>query len=204
MTRLTRAPFRLLIVLFAVGAGLITLAADPAAASGSYAQYAQGVLTSLPANAGARPDLEAYLDGLVSSYRQANGRKGLIASDMMREAARAQAADMMYIGKSGHKSRAGHAFDQRFGAYVDDVELYKARGENAASDRKKGAADKFKAKELFGLWLDSGGHRRNLMKREYEYVSTGVIERGDELWAVQIFWSKPVPPGNNPLIIGIQ
>jgi uncharacterized protein YkwD len=66
----------------------------------------------------------------------------------------------------------------------------------------RGTADLAKAKAIFGQWLDSGGHRRNLMSQDYEYVSTGVIERGDELWAVQIFWSKPVPPNSNPLIIG--
>jgi uncharacterized protein YkwD len=192
-----------LVILFIGFAGL-TGASVPAEAAGSYAQYARSLLQKLPENSGARPDLETYLDKLVSSYRQANGRKGLIASDMMREAARAQAADMMFAGKSSHKSRAGHSFDTRFGAFVEAAELYKARGENAASDRKKGPADMMKAKAVFDLWLDSSGHRRNLMKRDYEYVSTGVIERGDELWAVQIFWSKPVPPNSNPLIIGIQ
>lgn len=173
-----------------------------ALAAGNYAQYARSVLAGLPGNSQPRPDLEAYLDGLASSYRQSNGRKGLIASDMMREAARAQAADMMFAGKSRHTSRQGHSFDQRFSAYVEADLLYKARGENAASDRKKGPADEAKAKVLFGLWLDSSGHRRNLMKRDYDFVSTGVIQRGDELWAVQIFWSKPVPASSNPLIIG--
>ena len=185
-------------------AALLGLAAGPRPAlAGDYAHYARSLLQGLPENSGARPDLEAYLDKLVSSYRQANGRKGLIASDMMREAARAQAADMMFAGKSGHKSREGHSFDERFGAFVEASELYKARGENAASDRKKGPADMMKAKAVFDLWLDSSGHRRNLMKRDYEFVSTGVIQRGDELWAVQIFWSKPVPRNSNPLIIGI-
>src|SRR5262249_39396857 len=159
--------------------------------------YARTLLSKLPGNAGARPDLESYLDKLVSSYRQSKGRKGLIASDLMREAARAQAADMMLAGKSNHTSRAGPSFDARFGAYVEDVELYKARGENAASDRKKGPADESKARGLFALWLASSGHRSNLMKRDYEFVSTGVIQRGEELWAVQIFWSKPVPPTSN-------
>ena len=192
---------RLALVLVICGAGLL-LSGLPAEAAGNYARYARSVLGSLPDNSGARPDLEAYLDKLVSSYRQSNGRKGLIAGDMMREAARAQAADMMFTGKSRHTSREGHSFNQRFGAYVDEVDLYRARGENAASDRKKGPADKMKAKALFDLWLDSSGHRRNLMKRDYEYVSTGVIQRGDELWAVQIFWSKPIPPNSNPLIMG--
>lgn len=191
--------FCVVLLLLVTGAGPWPGAA---LAAGNYAQYARSVLAGLPGNSQPRPDLEVYLDGLASAYRQSNGRKGLIASDMMREAARAQAADMMYAGKSRHTSRAGHSFDQRFSAYVDTDLLYKARGENAASDRKKGPAGEAKAKALFGLWLDSSGHRRNLMKRDYEFVSTGVIQRGDELWAVQIFWSKPVPASSNPLIIG--
>ncbi|MGE0241380.1 MAG: CAP domain-containing protein [Parvibaculaceae bacterium] len=190
------------LVLFAMAP--VLAAGAPAEASSDYAYYARALLAKLPENAGARPDLETYLDRLVSSYRQSKGRKGLRASDLMREAARAQAADMMFAGKSNHKSRAGHSFDQRFGAYVEDVDLYRARGENAASDRKRGSADESKARGLFSLWLASGGHRRNLMKRDYEFVSTGVIQRGEELWAVQIFWSKPIPPNSNPLIFGIQ
>lgn len=192
--------FRLafLVLIAAVSSGLASLPAD---AASDYARYAQRLLTQLPENAGARPDLEEYLDKLVSSYRQSKGRKGLIASDMMREAARAQAADMMFAGKSGHKSRAGHSFSQRFGAYVENEDLYRARGENAASDRKRGPADESKARAVFDLWLDSSGHRRNLMSRDYEFVSTGVIQRGEELWAVQIFWSKPMEPGSNPLLL---
>lgn len=201
MTKTTRLVFRLLLLFLVMGAGAV-LAGSAAEAAGNYVQYARSVLKGLPGNSQARPDLEAYLDGLASAYRQSNGRKGLQASAMMREAARAQAADMMLAGGSGHTSRAGHSFDQRFSAYVDPADLYKARGENAASDRKKGPADQAKARGLFKLWLDSSGHRHNLMKREYEFVSTGVIQRGDELWAVQIFWSKPVPASSNPLILG--
>jgi uncharacterized protein YkwD len=191
-----------LAALLLLAAVIVLPASGPASASSDYAYYARSLLSRLPENAGARPDLEEYLDKLVSSYRQSKGRKRLIASELMREAARAQAADMMFAGKSNHRSRSGHGFEGRFGAYVDDVELYRARGENAASERNKGPADASKARALFALWLDSSGHRRNLMKRDYEYVSTGVIQRGEELWAVQIFWSKPIEPSNDPLVIG--
>jgi uncharacterized protein YkwD len=190
-----------LVALLLAGAVLVLTGVN-AESAGSYAQYARAVLASLPENSGARPDLEAYLDRLASSYRKSNGRKGLIASDMMREAARAQAADMMFAGSSGHTARQGHSFNQRFAAYAEATEIYRARGENAASERQKGPVDEAKAKALFQLWLESGGHRRNLMNRDYEFVSSGVIQRGDELWAVQIFWSKPVPADSNPLIIG--
>lgn len=185
---------RLICLLF-----ICLLVISPAHAASTYAAYARDILSSLPGDAEARPDLEDYLSAMVSGYRQSKNRKGLAASNLMREMARAQAADMMGLGRSGHSSSGGYRFDQRFGAYVEDVELYRARGENAASDRRKGETGKAKAKRLFQLWLDSGGHRRNLMKRDYEFVSTGVIQRGDELWAVQIFWSRPVEPGSNPL-----
>lgn len=187
-------------LILAVALMLASAGASLPAQANDYARYAKSVLASLPENAKARPDLEAYLDKRVSSYRVGNGRRQLIASDMLREAARAQAADMMYSGKSMHVSRKGHKFADRFGAYVEDIELYAARGENAASDRKKSPADKAKAERLFQSWLDSSGHRRNLMLRDYEYVSTGVIQRGNELWAVQMFWSKPREPGSNLLI----
>jgi uncharacterized protein YkwD len=179
-------------------AGCLIAAQPLPATAAEYQAYAVQILKTLPKGAQIRPDLEAYLDGLAGAYRATNGRKRLIPDNLMRVAARAQAADMMLAGQSGHRSRNGDSFDSRFGAYVDNVDLYRARGENAASERHKGPADRAKAQLLFALWLGSSGHRRNLMKRDYEFVSTGVIQRGEELWAVQIFWSRPIEP--NPLI----
>ena len=173
---------------------VVAFAPEVPALAEAYQAYAAGLLKKLPKGAEIRPDLESYLSGLASAYRVENGRKGLLAAELMRTAARAQAADMMLDGKSGHTSRNGNSFDSRFGAYVEDVDVYRARGENAASERHKGPADRAKAQRLFQLWLGSSQHRRNLMKRDYEFVSTGVVQRGDELWAVQIFWSRPVEP----------
>jgi len=175
-------------------AGLALLLGSAPAEAGRYQAYASRLLDSLPEGARIRPDLEAYLDSLADAYRISEGRKGLSADKLMVTAARAQAADMMLAGKSSHRSRNADSFDSRFGAYVDNIDLFRARGENAASERHKGPADQAKARRLFELWLDSGQHRRNLVKRDYEFVSTGVIQRGDELWAVQIFWSRPVEP----------
>jgi uncharacterized protein YkwD len=47
-----------------------------------------------------------------------------------------------------------------------------------------------KARRLFRQWLDSTGHRRNLMNRNYRYVSTGAVAIGHHLYAVQIFWER--------------
>jgi uncharacterized protein YkwD len=169
----------------------------PAAAS--YRDYAKGLVASPPGGAIVRQDLEELLDEMASAYRKGRSRLPLEASDMLREAARAQAIDNMRRGKSSHRSNRGEEFGTRFSAYVDDAELYPARGENAASDRRDDAANEAKARRLFKSWLDSSGHRRNLMSRDYEFVSTGVIQRGNEIWAVQIFWSKPKEPGSKSI-----
>lgn len=168
-------------------------------AMAGYRDYAQSLVDSPPKGVVLRPDLEAVLDEMASAYRTGKSRPALEASDQLREAARAQAIDNMSRGKSSHRSGRGEEFSTRFAAYVDDAELYPARGENAASDRRKDAANETKARRLFKSWLESSGHRRNLMSRDYEFVSTGVIQRGNELWAVQIFWSKPREPGSKSI-----
>jgi uncharacterized protein YkwD len=187
--RLALTPLLLLAVL--VLSGLPAMA--------GYRDYAHSLVDSPPKGATLRPDLEILLDQMASAYRKSKSRSALAASDQLREAARAQAIDNMKRGKSSHRSGRGEEFSTRFAAYVDDAELYPARGENAASDRRKDGADEAKARRLFKSWLESSSHRRNLMSRDYEFVSTGVIQRGNEIWAVQIFWSKPREPGSKSI-----
>ena len=176
---------------------LLLVTAAPGLAA-DYRGYAMALVKNPPQGVALRPDLEAYLDRLADAYRKGKDRGGLLADDLMRIAARAQALDMMLAGRSGHVSRTGVSFDSRFGAFVENIDLFPARGENAASDRSRKQADEVKARHLFELWLQSSEHRRNLAKRDYAFVSTGVVQRGSELWAVQIFWARPIPP--NPLI----
>ena len=143
----------------------LLIAGLPALAS--YRDYAHGLVTSLPKGAQLRPDLETLLDDMASGYRTAQSRSRLEASELMREAARAQALDNMRRGKSSHRSGRGEELSTRFAAYVENAELYPARGENAASDRRDDAAGEAKAQRLFKSWITSSGHRRNLMSRDY-------------------------------------
>jgi uncharacterized protein YkwD len=168
----------------------LLLAALPARAGG-YAGYAQSVTANLPEGAAFRPDLEEYLSARASAYRVKKRRRPLLASEQLAQAARAQAVDIMVMGRSGHRSRKGHGFAVRFKAFQEDPALTYSAGENAASDRRRGEANTAKADRLFQLWLDSTGHRKNMLGDQYVYVSTGVVQRGSELWAVQIFWGEP-------------
>ena len=94
---------------------------------------------------------------------------------------------------SATSSRNGYRFSQRFAAFADPAAVG-YHGENAARDRQPGGVDQAKAGRLFGQWLDSSGHRRNLLNPAYAYIATGAVQVGHALYAVQIFWQYEAPP----------
>ncbi|HUE45566.1 MAG TPA: CAP domain-containing protein [Aestuariivirgaceae bacterium] len=179
--------FRVLLVLAIACAG--ALLPSTGSASQAYRAFAIELLQSRPQNVAIRPDLEAYLDGLAAEARRAGGRPPVESSDLLRDAARAQALEMLQGNYVGHQSKSGFQFKHRFEAFADPW-VHGNHGENAARDRQNGPVDRDKARRLFTQWVDSTGHRRNLMNRDYRYVSTGAVEIGHHLYAVQIFWER--------------
>jgi uncharacterized protein YkwD len=175
-------------LLVLVGAALLVPASAPRAGQG-YRAYAEGLLARLPAGARLRPDLEAVLDRLAAAARRSAGKPPLTASNLLRTAARAQALEMLLGNFVGHSSSSGYQFKHRFEAFADPEE-HGNHGENAARDRQDGAVDAGKAKRLFQQWLDSSGHRRNLMNPSYAFVASGAVAKGHHLYAVQIFWER--------------
>ncbi|MGI9413551.1 MAG: CAP domain-containing protein [Hyphomicrobiales bacterium] len=158
------------------------------AAAESYQDFALRLVRKPPKGARFRPDLESYLDKLATTARRKKGRRGVASNGLLLPAARAQAVEMLTGDFVGHRSKSGYRFGARFEAFAGEERG--RHGENAARDRQPGPVDRTKARRLFQQWLDSTGHRRNLMHRDYKYVSTGVIERGNHLYAVQIYWER--------------
>ncbi|MGI9465102.1 MAG: CAP domain-containing protein [Aestuariivirgaceae bacterium] len=167
---------------------MIVAQPDPLAASPAYRSYAEGLIANLPKGARFRPDLEAKLNALAASARARAGKPRLKASRLLRKAARAQAVEMLRGNFVGHRSKSGFRYKARFEAFAGDE--HGDHGENAARDRQPGPVNSAKARRLFQQWLDSRGHKRNLMNRYYRFVSTGAVQIGHHLYAVQIFWEK--------------
>ena len=161
-------------------------------AQAGYREDAENLVARPPAGIVIRSDLESTIDGLANEARTSRGRKRLTSSAQFKTAARAQAIDMALGDFVGHRSRKGQNFSIRFAAFAGDADRYPARGENAARDRARIPADDTKARRLFQQWLDSGGHRRNLLAPSYAMVSSGVIQKGEHVYAIQIFWAEPV------------
>ena len=182
-----------LIWAIAVPASLLVTA--PETGAKTYLETALGSLKNLPAEARIREDLEAEIATEANAYRQSNGVDRLQSSPLLRDAARAQAVDMMLNGYVGHKASTGQEFDSRMRAFLGSPVMMMPRmAENAARDTQKGEADAAKARRLFQQWVESGPHRKTLINSGYKFVSTGVVQRGNKIWAVQIFFA-PLPEG---------
>jgi uncharacterized protein YkwD len=161
----------------------------------TYLEIALGSLKNLPADARIREDLEVVIAGQANAYRQSKGVSSLQASSRLRDAARAQAIDMMLNGYVGHKASSGHEFDSRMRAFLGSPIMMMPRmAENAARDTQKGEANAGKVRRLFQQWVESRPHRKTLLNGGYKFVSTGVVQRGNKIWAVQIFFA-PLPEG---------
>ena len=176
-----------------LGPVLLTGAAFEASAK-TYLEIALGSLKNLPTEARIREDLETVIAGQANAYRQSKGISSLQASSRLRDAARAQAIDMMLNGYVGHKASSGHAFDSRMRAFLGSPMGVPQMAENAARDTQKGEADAGKARRLFQQWVESRPHRKTLLNSGYKFVSTGLVQRGNKIWAVQIFFA-PLPEG---------
>ncbi len=180
----------------------VSLAVAPASglalAQSSYRVFAERLVANPPDGLILRPDLETYLNERAANARRGAGRSAVAAAPELLTAARAQALEMAIGNYVGHQSSTREPFRKRFEAFLDNAGVT-AYGENAARDRQKGGVDPVKASRLFQQWLDSAGHRRNLMNPDYQYVATGAVQKGNHLYAVQIFWnrdpSKVTKPG---------
>jgi uncharacterized protein YkwD len=170
---------------------VFVLSGQPVEAASAYRAYAEQITRLPPENVVLRPDLEILLDSLAQQTRATKKRGVLSASPQFKIAARAQAIDMVLGDFVGHNSLKGHSFHARFASFAGDPNRFSSRGENAARERSRGEAGEAKARRLFQQWLDSGGHRRNMLNRSYNRVSSGVVQKGDHLYAVQIFWTEP-------------
>ena len=176
-----------------VGLGL--LAGLRPAFAGGYRDFVEGLNASPPDGSSFRPDLEAVLVSLASAYRVEEGKEPITPDDTFQAAARAHAADMMLNGFMGHNASTGLSFQGRMQALVGDVTKYPSIGENAARDTQDTPVDEDKARALFRQWVKSRTHRKVMVNRSFRFVSTGVIARGNKIWAVQIFFGTPRQKG---------
>ncbi|WP_244277294.1 CAP domain-containing protein [Geodermatophilus obscurus] len=126
--------------------------------------------------AAAAPTAEAAVLALVNEARADAGCGALTADPALAAVARAHSADMRDRGYFSHTSPEGLSpFDRAEQAGVDH-----SRAENIAFGQADAAA-------VMEAWLESPGHRRNILDCELTKLGVGVAEGPGGPWWTQLF-----------------
>lgn len=151
---------------FAVSA----LAAVPAAAAACTGA------DTVPASAGAKRATHATLC-LLNQQRRAHGLRPLRLDGKLGRAARGHARDMVAKRYFAHESRNGATFATR----IKRTGWTKARrsytmGENIAW----GSGSLATPREIVRGWMNSSGHRANILARGFRYIGIGIASATPE------------------------
>ncbi len=95
--------------------------------------------------------------------------------------------DMALTDFVGHVSSSGQDFESRVRSFRPGELFLPSMGENAARVSSGEAVSTAKAAKLMQQWIKSTAHRKVLSSRNYTSVATGVVQKGNKLYAVQIF-----------------
>lgn len=122
--------------------------------------------------------MEKQVASLTNSERNAAGLGNLTLDAQLSKLARLKAEDMAKNGYFSHTSPTyGSAFDMMKSYGVS----YRTAGENIARGQKT-------AESVMNGWMNSSGHRANILGSGYTHIGVGYAEdsRGNTYW-VQIF-----------------
>ena len=124
--------------------------------------------------------IEKEVVHLVNIERQKAGLKPLIIDNELSKVARLKSEDMKNKNYFNHTSPTyGTPFDmmQQFNI------KYKRAGENIAKGQKT-------AQEVVEAWMNSEGHKRNILSKSFTHIGVGYAKRGNTPYWTQEFISK--------------
>jgi uncharacterized protein YkwD len=112
------------------------------------------------------PQAVRAADAVISATnaaRRAAGCKALVSDPRLTEAAQQHAEDMAAEGYFSHTAEDGRTFDAR----IRDSGYRSPGGENIARGQRS-------ASEVVGDWMDSAGHRRNILDCTFKTIGVGI------------------------------
>ncbi|HEX2072496.1 MAG TPA: CAP domain-containing protein [Geodermatophilus sp.] len=131
-----------------------------------------------PPVATASPGVEGEVLALVNEVRAAAGCEPLVADEGLAAVARAHSADMRDRDFFDHTNPDGLSpFDR-----AENAGITSARAENIARGQSDAAA-------VMADWMDSPGHRANIVDCELRTLGVGVARGDGSTWWTQLFGS---------------
>lgn len=114
---------------------------------------------------------------LVNEYRAQNGKKALVLDEKLNSVALAHSIDMKNNNYFSHTNLKGQSpFDRLKNAGIS----YTTAGENIAMGQKT-------AESVVSSWINSEGHRKNILNDSFGKMGLGAVEKGSGYYWTQIF-----------------
>ena len=132
------------------------------------------------------PDASRHVFHQTNGERTPRGLNALQPEATLSRIACRHNKDMMAHGYMGHEDSEGRGPSHRI-AREHRRGLVKASGENVLWAQKPRSEGATLAADLVTSWMNSPGHRENILKSTYTHVGTCVTRRRDTVRATQVF-----------------
>lgn len=128
--------------------------------------------------------VESEIFRLVNVERKKAGVKTLSYSTTMQKYARIKSEDMATRGYFDHRDPQGNLITEKM---KNDGVKYSSWGENIAYIGGESASKL--ASEFMNNWMNSPGHRANILSPNFTGIGIGVYKSGNTVYATQEFYS---------------
>lgn len=128
--------------------------------------------------------VESRIFQIVNEERQKAGVKPLSYSDTMQNYARIKSKDMADRGYFDHADPQGKLMVDQM---KNDGVKYSAWGENIAYIGGQTDPNAL-AEEFMTNWMNSPGHRKNILSNDFSGIGVGVYKSGNTVYATQEFY----------------
>lgn len=139
---------------------------------------------SVPTDNNFAAEIEQLIYQRVNSERAAAGLPGLSYNTTMEKYARIKSADMGEKGYFSHEDPQGKLITDTMKA---DGVSYNSWGENIAYIQGKRGNEGL-AIEFMNNWMNSSGHRANILSTNFTSIGVGVYKIGNTYYATQEFY----------------
>lgn len=139
---------------------------------------------SVPTDNNFAAEIEQLIYQRVNSERAAAGLPGLSCNTTMEKYARIKSADMGEKGYFSHEDPQGKLITDTMKA---DGVSYNSWGENIAYIQGKRGNEGL-ATEFMNNWMNSSGHRANILSTNFTSIGVGVYKIGNTYYATQEFY----------------
>jgi uncharacterized protein YkwD len=145
--------------------------------------------TSTSKLGGTKKGPEAIEEMILQKINAARAKAGLSAltqQSKLLKAARDHSQEMAELGYFSHQSPTPGRE-----SFMDRINLSGAKGVSTAGEnivfRQQDISDAEMAEALFQQWMNSPGHRDNILTEDFRVTGLGVFQDGSRCWATQVF-----------------